>query len=137
MRIAWPAALALSLTLSAPTLAQDASPTGLNLVERCYALSLMAESTDATTDPKTRENYGYCLGYVVGFVSGFAGRDALGAAGRFCPPVDARVSDFVGAIQDWLVGHPEGLEQLGALVTLRAFQARFPCPPEALKDPSQ
>lgn len=123
--------LALS---SAPGAAQsDATLNGLGLLERCHALSQIEADPELALDQEIRQNYGYCLGYVVGFVSGFAGRDALGTEGRFCPPANARISDFVAAIQRWMVGHPEGLEQPSPVVTVRAFQAAYPCPAEALR----
>lgn len=104
----------------------DAEPTGLDLLERCHALQLM-EDAEQPPDAEVLRNYGYCMGYVVGFVSGFAARDAVGEAGRFCPPADARIVDFVAAIQAWLVHSPGALEQMGALVTLQALQHAFPC----------
>jgi hypothetical protein len=125
--------LALLLWASAASAQQDAGPNGLGLLERCNALSQLEQEGALALDPEIRQNYGYCLGFVVGFVSGFAGRDALGVEGRFCPPGDTRIAEFVAAIQAWLVAHPEGLEQPGALVAIRAFQSAFPCPPEALR----
>jgi len=118
---------ALLLCVSPRALASEAEPTGLDLLERCHALRLMEEA-EQPPDEEILRNYGYCLGFMVGYVSGFAARDAAGAAGRFCPPADARIADFVDAVDDWLVVNPQGLEQMGALVALRAFQWRFPCP---------
>jgi hypothetical protein len=112
---------------------QDTGPDGLGLVERCNALGQIEQDAAFALDPDVRQNYGYCLGFVVGFVSGFAGRDALGMQSRFCPPGDARIADFVAAIQAFLVKHPDGLQQPGALVAVRSFQAAFPCPAEALR----
>jgi hypothetical protein len=111
----------------------DAEPSGLDLLERCHALQLLEEAQQPP-DGEVLRNYGYCLGYVVGFVSGFAARDAVGEAGRFCPPADARIADFVAAIQAWLVHNPEALEQMGALVTLQALQRAFPCAGRAGSD---
>ena len=110
----------------------EAMPTGLDLVKRCHALNSSAtENSDAEgdteADPEMVEDYGYCLGYLAGFVSGFAARAVGGEGSQFCPPDDARFSDFVDAIQGWLVQHPEGLNQLGAYVAAAAFKSRFPC----------
>lgn len=113
----------------AGAVAGDADPSGLDLLERCYTLE-QSQQQSADADPRQARDYGYCLGFVVGFVSGFAGRDAGGEAGRFCPPTDARIGDFAGAIREWLVAHPGGLEAAGAVVTLQAFQWKFPCPDE-------
>jgi hypothetical protein len=118
--------LALTTRGGAVRAGSDAEPTGLDLLERCHALQLLEEAQQPP-DEEVLRNYGYCLGYVVGFVSGFAARDALGEAGRFCPPADARIADFVAAIQAWLVQNPDALEQMGALVTLQALQRGFPC----------
>jgi hypothetical protein len=110
----------------------DAVPTGIDLLKRCNALDQVAAGSAATAvDAEVSQDYGYCLGYVVGFVSGFAARDATGEAGRFCPPENARIVDFVHAINQWLVEHPDGLEAMGAVVALQAFQWKFPCPAEA------
>jgi len=118
--------LALAAASGVAHAGSDAEPTGLDLLERCHALQLLEEAQQPP-DAEVLRNYGYCLGYVVGFVSGFAGRDAVGEAGRFCPPAEARIADFVGAIQAWLVRNPDALEQMGALVTLQALQHGFPC----------
>lgn len=118
---------ALLLWLGPCALASEAEPTGLDLLERCHALRLMEEA-EPPPDEEVVRNYGYCLGFMVGYVSGFAARDAAGVPGRFCPPADAHIADFVDAVADWLVVNPQGLEQIGALVALRAFQWRFPCP---------
>jgi hypothetical protein len=127
-------ALAALLVWAASARAQhDSGPNGLGLLERCNALAQIEQESELALDPEIRQNYGYCLGFVVGFVSGFAGRDALGLESRFCPPADTRIADFVAAIQGWLVEHPEGLEQAGALVAIRSFQAAFPCPDWALR----
>jgi hypothetical protein len=134
MRILLPAAAAAALLAASAAPAQpDGTPNGLGLIERCNALTQIESDPALALDAEVRQNYGYCLGYIVGFVSGFAGRDALGIEGRFCPPASARIADFVAAIQAWLVQHPEGLDQPGAVVAVRAFQAGFPCPAEALK----
>jgi hypothetical protein len=136
----FPLVVASAILLLAPAAARaqlDATLNGLGLLERCNALLQIEQDPDLSLDPQIRQNYGYCLGFVVGFVSGFAGRDALGVRSRFCPPNDTRIADFVAAIQSWLVKHPDGLEQPGAVVTIRAFQAGFPCPPEALRDGAQ
>jgi len=133
MRILLPAAAAATLLAAAAPARPDGTPNGLGLVERCNALMQIESDPTLALDADVRQNYGYCLGYIAGFVSGFAGRDALGIGSRFCPPADARIADFVSAIQAWLVRHPEGLEQPGAVVAVRAFQAGFPCPAEALK----
>jgi hypothetical protein len=131
-------ACAILLLASAAARAQrDGTLNGLGLVERCNALLQIEQDPGLSLDPEIRQNYGYCLGFVVGFVSGFAGRDALGVGSRFCPPSDARIADFVAAIQSWLVEHPDGLEQPSAVVTIRAFQAGFACPPEALREGAQ
>jgi len=106
----------------------DSYPSGLDLIQRCHAVTQMADS-ESEPDAETVRDYGYCLGYVVGYVSGFAARDATGEQGRFCPPPDARIVDFVAAIQGWLVEHPEGLEKLGAYVATQALQQKFPCGP--------
>jgi hypothetical protein len=128
------AAAAAALFTASPAPAQsDGTPNGLGLIERCNALTQIESDPALALDTDVRQNYGYCLGYVVGFVSGFAGRDALGTGSRFCPPADARIADFVAAIQAWLVKHPEGLDQPGAVVAVHAFQTGFPCPAEALK----
>jgi hypothetical protein len=116
--------------------AGDADPSGLELLERCYTLE-ESQLQQAETNSRQVRDFGYCLGFVVGFVSGFAGRDASGAAGRFCPPTEARVADFADAIRQWLVAHPEGLESMGALVALQAFQWKFPCPDEVKGQPDQ
>jgi hypothetical protein len=117
--------LALSLCALAPA-AQggDTDPTGLDLLERCHALTQEADPADAG---RARLS-GYCTGYLVGFVSGFAARDVAGTAGRFCPPADARLIDFADALQTWLVANPVGLDGSGAVVTLRALLSKFPCP---------
>jgi len=117
--------LALSLCALAPA-AQggDTDPTGLDLLERCHALTQEADPTDA----QWARLSGYCTGYLVGFVSGFAARDVAGAAGRFCPQADARLIDFANALQAWLVANPDGLDGSGAVVTLRALLSKFPCP---------
>jgi hypothetical protein len=133
MRILLPAAAAALLTASPAPAQPDGTPNGFGLIERCNALTQIESDPALGLDAEVRQNYGYCLGYIVGFVSGFAGRDALGIESRFCPPADARIADFVAAIQAWLVRHPEGLEQPGAVVAVRAFQAGFPCAAEALK----
>jgi len=125
--------LALLLWMTAASAQHDSGPNGLGLLERCNALSQIEQEGELALDPEIRQNYGYCLGFVVGFVSGFAGRDALGIESRFCPPGDTRIADFVAAIQAWLVEHPAGLEQPGAVVAIRSFQAAFPCPPQALQ----
>jgi hypothetical protein len=104
----------------------DAYPTGLDLVKRCHALEQLSTQGEAP-EAEALQDYGYCLGFVVGYVSGFAARDAVGDEGMICPPQNARISDFVRAIQSWLVEHPEGLEQMGAYVAAQAFQSRFPC----------
>ena len=104
----------------------DAYPTGLDLVKRCHALE-QVERGGAAPDAETVEDYGYCLGFVVGYVSGFAARDAVGEPGMFCAPSDTTIGDFVHAIQGWLVQHPDGLEQMGAYVAVRALQAKYPC----------
>lgn len=124
---------ALAVTSSAR--AGDSGPTGLELLEHCREVQSGA-SSDAL-DADQQRNYGYCMGYVVGYVSGFAARDASGAAGRFCPPGDARIVDFARAINGWLVAHPEGLERMGAAVALSAFQWKFPCPDAVRKDDAQ
>ena len=116
----------LALPLPHALAESDAYPTGLDLVKRCHALDQLAREGEKP-DAETLEDYGYCLGFVVGYVSGFAARDAVGEQGMFCPPADARIGDFVHAIQGWLVEHPEGLEQMGAYVTVQALQSRFPC----------
>jgi Rap1a immunity proteins len=105
----------------------DAYPTGLDLVKRCHALEQLSTQREGS-GAELLQDYGYCLGFVVGYVSGFAARDAIGERGMICPPQTARISDFVNAIQSWLVEHPEGLEQMGAYVAAQAFQSRFPCP---------
>ena len=110
--------------------AGDADPRGLDLLERCHQL----EDRDAAG---MERNHGYCLGYIVGFVSGFAARDVAGTAGRFCPPANARIVDFAEAIDQWLVRNPDGLEKMGAVVALRAFQWKFPCPPGATGEPGE
>jgi hypothetical protein len=116
--------------------AGDADPSGLELLERCYTLE-QSQAQQAEADPRQVRDYAYCLGFVVGFVSGFAGRDASGEAGRFCPPTDARIGDFADAIREWLVVHPAGLEAMGAVVALEAFQWKFPCPDEVKGTPAQ
>ena len=95
-------------------------------MKRCHALE-QVERAGTTPDAETVEDYGYCLGFVVGYVSGFAARDAVGEQGMFCAPSDATIGDFVRAIQSWLVQHPDGLEQMGAYVAVRALQAKYPC----------
>jgi hypothetical protein len=132
-RIIAAALVPLVLWVGAVTAQQNTGPNGLELIERCNALGQIEQDAALALDPEIRQNYGYCLGFVVGFVSGFAGRDALGPEGRFCPPGDARIADFVAAVQSWLVEHPEGLEQPGAIVAIRSFRAAFPCPPQALQ----
>jgi hypothetical protein len=128
------AALAALLLWAASASAQQhTGPNGLGLLERCNALGQIEQDGALALDPDIRQNYGYCLGFVVGFVSGFAGRDALGIESRFCPPGDTRITDFVAAMHAWLVKHPAGLEEPGALVAMRSFQAAFPCPAEALQ----
>jgi hypothetical protein len=104
----------------------EAYPTGLDLVKRCNALN-GRENHSEQPDAETVEDYGYCLGFVVGYVSGFAARDAVGEQGMFCPPANATIADFVDAIQQWLVQHPEGLEQPGVYVAAEAFRSRFKC----------
>lgn len=117
--------LALSLCGLAPAAyAADTDPTGLDLLERCHALTQDADPADVG---RARLS-GYCTGYLVGFVSGFAARDVAGTAGRFCPPADARLIDFADALQAWLVANPDGLDGSGAVVTLRALLSKFPCP---------
>jgi hypothetical protein len=116
----------LVLPLPSAPAESDAYPTGLDLVKRCHALDQVAREGE-TPDAETLQDYGYCLGFVVGYISGFAARDAVGEHGMFCPPANARIGDFVQAIQSWLVEHPEGLEQMGAYVTVQALQSRFPC----------
>jgi hypothetical protein len=106
----------------------DSYPSGLDLIKRCHAVNQI-EDGDAEPDEETVRDYGYCLGFVVGYVSGFAARDATGEQGRFCPPEDAKIIDFVVAIQNWLVEHPEGLDKLGAYVATQALQQNFPCQP--------
>ncbi len=126
------AALTLAAWAFAPTAVHaggDADPTGLDLLERCHALKQPAG--DAGNDDAARDAArmrGYCIGYLVGFVSGFAARDAAGAASRFCPPVTARIGDFAAAVEEWLVAHPDGLDAMGAVAALQAFQRKFPCP---------
>jgi len=115
---------ALSLYACVPAAqGADTDPTGLDLLERCHALTQEADPADA----ERARLSGYCTGYLVGFVSGFAARDVAGTAGRFCPPADARLIDFADALQAWLVDNPDGLEGSGAVVTLRAFLSKFPC----------
>ncbi len=116
----------LALPLPRAVAKSDAYPTGLDLIKRCHALDQVARE-GGSPDAETAQDYGYCLGFVVGYVSGFAARDAVGEQGMFCPPADARIGDFVHAIQGWLVEHSEGLEQMGAYVTVQALQSRFPC----------
>lgn len=118
--------LALLLPCATAIAESNSYPTGLDLVKRCNALN-GGENLSSTPDAETVEDYGYCLGFVAGYVSGFAARDALGQQGMFCPPADARIADFVDAIQGWLVRHPEGLEQMGAYVAAEAFRWRFEC----------
>ena len=116
----------------------DAVPTGIDLLKRCNALDQLSEgSAETAADREISQDYGYCLGYVVGYVSGFAARDVTGVEGRFCPPENARIVDFVEAIKQWLVEHPKGLEAMGAIVALQAFQWKFPCPAEARGETSQ
>ena len=116
----------------------DAVPTGIDLLKRCNALNQVSEgSTESAADREISQDYGYCLGYVVGFVSGFAARDVTGEEGRFCPPENARIVDFVEAINQWLVEHPKGLEAMGAVVALQAFQWKFPCPAQVRGGASQ
>jgi hypothetical protein len=130
----WSAALAAH-----PAVAEnDAVPTGIDLLKRCKALKQGSEgSAESAADLETSQDYGYCLGYVVGYVSGFAARDVTGEEGRFCPPDNARIVDFVEAINQWLVDHPDRLEAMGAVVTLQAFQWKFPCPAEVRGGTSQ
>jgi hypothetical protein len=108
----------------------DADPAGVDLLARCHQLE---EESGAARE----RDHGYCLGYLVGYVSGFAARDAAGTAGRFCPPVNARIADFASAINEWLVHNPDALETLGAVVALRAFQWKFPCEPRSTEPPDQ
>lgn len=115
--------------------AGDSGPTGLELLEHCR--DVQAGTSAQTLDADQQRNYGYCMGYVAGYVSGFAARDASGAAGRFCPPGDARIVDFARAINGWLVAHPEALERMGAAVALSAFQWKFPCPDAVRKEEAQ
>jgi len=115
----------------------DGDPTGLDLLYRCHTSEQLARDPAAAADAELMRDNGYCLGYLVGYVSGFAARDAGGAEQRFCPPVNARIADFALAIRDWLTANPAGLEQIGALVTLRALQAKFPCPEEVKRDSAQ
>jgi hypothetical protein len=105
----------------------DTYPTGLDLVKRCNALN-HRPANEAEADPELQEDYGYCLGFLVGYVSGFAARDVGGDEALFCPPENAKIRDFMDAIQGWLVEHPEGLDQLGAYVAGAAFKWKFPCP---------
>jgi len=133
-------ALALVTALAGhPAAAEnDATPTGIDLLKRCNALNQVGQSSAETAvDTEISQDYGYCLGYVVGYVSGFAARDVTGAGGRFCPPENARIVDFVQAINQWLVEHPKGLEAMGAVVALQAFQWKFPCPAEVRDGASQ
>jgi hypothetical protein len=102
----------------------------LDLLERCHQV-------DQPGVPEQGRNHGYCLGYIVGFVSGFAARDVAGTAGRFCPPSDATIADYARAVDQWLVLNPEGLEKMGAVVALRAFQWKFPCDPAVTREPAQ
>jgi hypothetical protein len=108
----------------------DAEPSGVDLLERCHQIE------DPASEGRQRD-HGYCLGYIVGYVSGFAARDAAGTAGRFCPPVNARIVDFAEAINQWLVRNPGGLDALGAVVALRAFQWKFPCAAPDTPQPDQ
>jgi len=108
----------------------DADPTGIDLLKRCNALQIVAAGQE-DGDTESAQDYGYCLGYIVGYVSGFAARDAAGEAAKFCPPASARIADFARAIDQWLVEHPAGLEAMGAVVALKAFRWKFPCPGEA------
>ena len=128
------AALALQSDARA---AGDGDPTGLDLLYRCHSSEQLARDPGLAQDAELMRDNGYCLGYLVGFVSGFAARDAGGEAQRFCPPVDARIADFSLAIREWLTANPAGLEQMGALVTLRALQAQFPCPDEVKRGGAQ
>lgn len=122
--------LALAFVLLAcvarPAWPGDGDPTGLDLLERCHALTLIDEGQQEP-DERMLRDYGYCLGFMVGFVSGFAARDAAGEAGRFCPPEEARIADYIAAVRSWLVENPHGLEQLAAAVVLQSLRWRFPC----------
>jgi hypothetical protein len=122
---------AVAAALGQAHAAGDGDPTGLDLLYRCLTIEQLAREDASAADAEAMRNHGYCLGYLVGYVSGFAARDAEGEAGRFCPPVDARISDFAAAVRDWLTANPAGLESMGALVTLRALQWKFPCPEQA------
>jgi hypothetical protein len=123
-------ALVLLLTSAVARAGGDAEPTGLDLLARCHEIDA-PQAEDATA----QRDQGYCLGYIAGYVSGFAARDATGVAGRFCPPVDARIGDFATAIREWLVLNPDGLDAVGAVVALRAFGWKFPCPEETTREP--
>lgn len=118
--------LAAFAALGGHAFAGDAEPSGLDLLERCHSLELIDQGAEQP-DARMLRDYGYCLGFLVGFVSGFAARDATGEAGRFCPPQDARIRDFAGALSGWLVQNPDGLEQMGAAVMLQALRWRYPC----------
>jgi Rap1a immunity proteins len=133
-------ALAIGTALAADPVGaeNDAVPTGIDLLKRCNALNQVGEdSAEAAVDTEVSQDYGYCLGYVVGYVSGFAARDVTGEEGRFCPSENARIVDFVEAINQWLVDHPDRLEAMGAVVALQAFQWKFPCPAEVNGGKSQ
>ena len=122
--------------------AGDGDPTGVDLLYRCHTIEQLAQDDtlspdDSGADAAAMRDHGYCLGYLVGYVSGFAARDAEGEAGRFCPPVNARIGDFAAAVRDWLAANPAGLDMMGALVTLRALQWKFPCPEETRRGGTQ
>ena len=125
--------LCCSLLLAIPGQAHaagDGDPTGVDLLYRCHAIEQLAQDKTGApdgADAAAMRDHGYCLGYLVGYVSGFAARDAEGEAGRFCPPVNARIGDFAAAVRDWLAANPAGLDMMGALVALRALQWKFPC----------
>ena len=124
--------------LRTPAVAEnDAVPTGIDLLKRCNAIKEVSEGSPRRRPTGNLLDYGYCLGYVVGYVSGFAARDVTGEEGRFCPPDNARIVDFVEAINQWLVDHPDRLEAMGAVVALQAFQWKFPCPAEVRSGTSQ
>ncbi len=128
------ATTAVFTCLTLPAQASDTEPTGLDLITRCNAVRLSAEAGEGAVPAETSGDYGYCLGYLVGFVGGFAARDVLGEESRFCPPAEARVIDFVDALQRWLTAHPKGLEGQAPLVTIEAFHASFPCADDARED---
>jgi hypothetical protein len=128
---------AVAAALGQAHAAGDGDPTGLDLLYRCHTIEQLAQEKPGIADVESARNHGYCLGYLVGYVSGFAARDAEGEAGRFCPPVDARIGDFAAAVRDWLTANPAGLEGMGALVTLRALQWKFPCPEQIRQGGSQ